>query len=116
MCTAIYGHYNFGSPYYADTLARIQSENPITDEEIDRAMLGDNVIDPVSFWNFSGAPKSLLEIAQAHAKQMWDNKIQERCADDNVAVGDEHGEDDWGLPEKGRRLISASSIVTSRGG
>lgn len=80
----IYGHNNFGGVYDADTLGRIACENPITDEEIERAMLGDDDIDPVSFWNFPGSPEALLDIAQAHERQTRDNRIHEWCTDDAV--------------------------------
>lgn len=63
-------------------------------------MMGDDDIDPVSFWNFPGSPKALLEIAQAHEKQMRDNRIHEWCADGAGDAGEAGGGDDlWAVWE-----------------
>lgn len=36
----------------------------LSDGEIDRALLGDDGVDPISFWNFPGAPKELLDLSR----------------------------------------------------
>lgn len=57
-------------------------EGSITVEEIDRAMIGDDGIDPISFWKFPTAPKELFDLAHKEEKRILDDRImawEDRC-------------------------------------
>lgn len=96
-----YGAERFGGPYDAAALAKLEAEHgAFTDEEIQRALNGDDGIDPISFWNFSGAPKPLFDIAQQHEKRILDDKVLEwihqGAAQKDTAM-ESDGEDDGAM-------------------
>lgn len=95
-----YGADKFGGPCDAESLAKLEAEHgAFTEEEIQRALNGDDGIDPISSWNFDGAPKPLFDLAQEHERRMLDDKVR-RWIDDEVSqedtVMESEGEEDGG--------------------
>lgn len=83
--TELFGQRNFTIPWCD---ARTSDghigdyEGSITMEEIDRAMIGDDGIDPISFWKFPTAPKELFDLAHKQEKRVLDDRVmawEDRC-------------------------------------
>lgn len=71
-------------------------DGSVTNEEIDRVLMGDDGIDPISFWGFPGAPKELFDLARKQEKSILDNRIldwEDCCSggDDADESEDHHG-------------------------
>lgn len=83
--TELFGQRNFAIPWcdartYDGPIG--DYEGSVTMEEIDRAMIGDDGIDPISFWNFPTAPKELFNLAHKQEKRIFDDRIiawEDRC-------------------------------------
>lgn len=104
--TDLYSQYHPAMPWcnsHTDDGPIDDYDASVTGSEIDRAMQGDDGIDPISFWNFRGAPKELFDLASEQERHILDDRIlnwESRCSSDGTDWEVDHGVVESGLDVK----------------